>query len=129
MASEKKNPLAKRDNGERDHRGRFLKGGPGGPGGDRSGVRIWRERMMETVGEKDFVAIVRKVVQAAKDGDLEAAKFLLPYLCGRPAQPVELEGAAIGNIQIVIERDPGSDENGALEAPAQAGSLPVLESA
>jgi hypothetical protein len=73
----------------RDHLGRFLpghKGGPGNPFAKRSAAI--RTAFLEAISQKDIRAIVRTLVAKATAGDLVAAKLILLWAIGRPADPV-----------------------------------------
>jgi hypothetical protein len=81
-------PSPNGDNG-RDRRGRFLpghKGGPGNPFARRSAAI--RTAFLEAISPQDIRAIVRTLVGKAKAGNLMAAKLVLLWGIGRPADPV-----------------------------------------
>jgi hypothetical protein len=72
-------------------RGRpFEEGNPGGPGrpnGSRNKATIVLEKMLEEDGE----AVVQAVVEAAKNGDMTAARLVLDRVCPpRKERPVSL---------------------------------------
>ena len=79
-------PSPNGDNG-RDGRGRFAKGNPGGPGNPfaRRTAEL-RSIMLETVGEDDLKAIVAKLFEQAKAGDVVAAREVLTRIIGRPTE-------------------------------------------
>src|SRR5262249_20282394 len=69
--------------------GRFTAGNPGGPGNPFARrVAQLRSILMQAVKPEDLVAIVRKLVERAKAGDVAAAKLLLAYVLGKPAPAV-----------------------------------------
>ena len=70
--------------------GQFAKGNPGGPGNPyaRHVARL-RASLIEAVGDDGLAEIVQGMVTAAKGGDVAAAKLLLSYLLGKPAESVE----------------------------------------
>ena len=76
-------------NGDRDSRGRFAIGNPGGPG--HPGIRRQAELMRavrEAIEPEDIRAVLRAPVEAALGGDVNAAKLLLARCLGRePAEP------------------------------------------
>lgn len=81
----------------RDAAGRFTAGNPGGPGNPSAAkVAKFRAALLAAVTEDDITAIVAKLVQLAKAGDIDAARLILDRLMGKPIQPslVELNGAA-----------------------------------
>jgi hypothetical protein len=83
--------------------GRFLPGNAGGPGNPfaRRTAQL-RAVLFEEVSDADLRAIVRAMVQAAKAGDLTAAREVLDRVIGKPAakadgtdepgQPMKLYG-------------------------------------
>ena len=89
-------PSTNGSNGDgRDAQGRFAAGNTGGPGNPyaRETARL-RRLIREAVSDEDLREIVRGMVQAAKGGDLAAAKELLNRLVGKPrdaADPDESE--------------------------------------
>ena len=71
----------------RDRRGRFAKGNPGGPGNPHARhVAQLRSAMLEAVSEKDIAIIIERLVDAAKGGDLAAAREILNRTVGKPIQ-------------------------------------------
>jgi hypothetical protein len=70
----------------RDARGRFVSGHKGGPGNPfaRRCAAI-RRAFLEAISEEDIQAIVRTLIEKAKAGDLVAAKLILLWAIGRPA--------------------------------------------
>lgn len=83
----------------RDERGRFLPGGPGGPG--RAPVKKEEKYHLVTIDsvtEDDWREVVIKALRQAKDGDRYARDWLGNYILGRPIQRVD---ATVG--QKVIE--------------------------
>ena len=79
----------------RDQGGRFVAGNPGGPG-NPYGVHVARLRaaMLAAVSEQDMTAIIARLVQLAKDGDVRAIKELLDRTLGRPVEADLLERLA-----------------------------------
>jgi hypothetical protein len=59
------------------------------------------------VSPEDLAEIVSRQVQRAKGGNLEAAKFVVSYLIGRPREFVELssdEDSPLGKLLTRIEK-------------------------
>ena len=85
----KQSPSTNGNNG-RNSKGQFAKGNPGGPGNPyaRHVARL-RASLIEAVGDDGLAEIVQGMVTAAKGGDVAAAKLLLSYLLGKPAESVE----------------------------------------
>ncbi len=87
-------PAAGNDNAsanpDRDNRGRFCKnnkGGPGNPFARRTAAL--RQAMLDAVTAEDLQAIVRQLLQKAKEGDLSAARLVLSYAIGKPDKAVD----------------------------------------
>lgn len=83
----------------RDARGRLLPGhrlpGPGNP--RRKRVAELRRAIEAALAPGDYVAIVRKLVELALEGDVVAAKEVLDRGLGKPtAEEVEIEGVDLG---------------------------------
>lgn len=72
---------------ERDENGRFVKGNSGGPGNPFA-ARIGRLRsvLIDAVTEEDMRETIRAVVEAARGGDLAAAKLLFDRVLGPPVE-------------------------------------------
>jgi hypothetical protein len=76
--------------GGRDAHGRFAKGNAGGPGNPFARqVAALRSAMLASVTEEDLGAVARELVRQAREGNLAAAKLLLSYTLGKPAQAVD----------------------------------------
>lgn len=91
--------LSNGENGGRTPGGRFGPGNAGGPGRPR-GHRSALARTLDGIGEADAVAIRNRMVNAAKAGDMQAARLILDRLWPSPkGRPVAFdlphtEGAA-----------------------------------
>ncbi len=71
----------------RDERGRFAPGNPGGPGNPHAKqTGKLRSAMLKAVTEKDMRAVVMKLVELAKSGNVPAAKEVLDRCLGRPVE-------------------------------------------
>lgn len=72
---------------ERDANGRFVKGNSGGPGNPFA-ARIGKLRsvLIDAVTEEDMRETIRAVVEAARGGDLAAAKLLFDRVLGPPVE-------------------------------------------
>jgi hypothetical protein len=74
---------------------KFEKGHPGGPGrprGSRNAVNL----MLDQVAEEGVAAIVRKVMAAATEGDVSAARLVLSRAWAAPkGRPLQVELPAI----------------------------------
>ncbi|MFO0846785.1 MAG: hypothetical protein U0797_31210 [Gemmataceae bacterium] len=74
---------------QRGSNGRFARGNPGGPGNPFARrVAQMRSLALEAVPDEDLTAILKKMVELAKEGDVPAAKLVLQYTLGKPvSQP------------------------------------------
>jgi hypothetical protein len=69
----------------RESNGQFAKGNPGGPGNPYARqVAAMRLRALDGVSGDDVEAILAKMVELAKAGDVAAARLVLQYTLGRP---------------------------------------------
>src|SRR5437016_81004 len=67
--------------------GRFTAGNAGGPGNPHAGaVGRLRSALLGAVTEEDVRAIVARLVQMAKDGDVRAIREVLDRALGRPVE-------------------------------------------
>jgi hypothetical protein len=79
-------PSTAEDNG-RDSAGRFAPGNSVGRGNPHARhVAKLRSALMKAVTPEDIIAIVTKMVELAKDGDLVAAKEVLTRTLGKPQE-------------------------------------------
>ncbi len=79
--------------GDRDPAtGRFVAGNPGGPGNPYAArVGELRSALLGAVSPGDLAAIAKRLVAAAKGGDVAAAKVLFERVLGRPLEADILE--------------------------------------
>ena len=85
----------------RKSNGQFAEGnkcGTGNPYARR--VARLRSALLDAVGENGLTDIVQGMVTAAKGGDVAAAKLLLSYLLGKPADSVEPDYVEIHEKQL-----------------------------
>jgi hypothetical protein len=69
----------------REPNGQFAKGNTGGPGNPYARqVARMRVRALDSVSGDDVEAILAKMVELAKQGDVPAARLVLQYTLGRP---------------------------------------------
>jgi hypothetical protein len=74
----------------RDSRGRFAKGNAGGPGNPYARrCAALRKAAAQAISDEDLVALMRKLLQQALGGDVAAARLVLLYAVGRPAETVD----------------------------------------
>ncbi len=89
----------------KDARGRFVKGGPGGPGRPRRSVEeSYLQTLYQVVKREDWREIIQKAVEQAKKGDDRARRWLSEYLVGKPTEYVAADVTSGGQvINFVIE--------------------------
>jgi hypothetical protein len=76
--------------GGRAPNGRFCKGNAGGPGNPFARqVAAMRQEFMKAVTAEDMAAIARALIDKAKEGDTAAARIVLQYTLGKPAETVD----------------------------------------
>ena len=74
----------------RGARGRFAPGNPGGPGNPHAArVAKLRSAALAAVTQKDLRAVVRKLLELAKGGDVAAAREILQRCLG-PAEATDV---------------------------------------
>ncbi len=77
---------------DRDERGRFAAGNPGGPGGARRRPSERRRAAEEAITPEHVAAMVRKATSMGLQGNLSAMRLVFERTCGRSAQaPVDAE--------------------------------------
>jgi hypothetical protein len=83
-------PVAQASESGRDERGRFTRNNAGGPGNPfaRQVARL-RQELLNCVTEDDMAAIAAKLIELARDGNLQAIKLLFSYTLGKPAEAVQ----------------------------------------
>ena len=62
---------------------KFEKGNRGGPGrkdGSRNKATLMREAIAKAIGQADGVAVVRTMMKKAREGDVPAARLMLPHI-------------------------------------------------
>ncbi len=89
-----------------DANGRFAKGNAGGPGNPHvRRIAMMREAVASAVSLEDLVAVMRKLLELATEGDREAAKLVLHYTVGKPSDfQAELR------LDLCQETPPAADE-------------------
>lgn len=80
--------------GGRDAAGRYTRGNPGGPGNPMAAkVAALRKALFAAVRPSDLKAVVKRLVDEAKGGDVQAARVLLDRLLGAPASYITLDAS------------------------------------
>jgi hypothetical protein len=73
----------------RDASGRFAKGNPGGLGNpNHRRSAALRQAMLDCVTDEDIQAVIKAVIDQAKEGNIAAAKLFFQYVFGKPG-PVD----------------------------------------
>jgi hypothetical protein len=88
-------PSTNGSNGGSNHdaRGHFAKGNRGGPGNPFAArVGKLRSALLSAIKPSDLQAIVAKLVEQAKSGDVAAAKLILDRAVGKVPSSIELVG-------------------------------------
>lgn len=76
-------PSGNGTNGDRDARGRFVRGCRGGPGNPFARrVAAARRALLNAATPERLAQIVEALIERAIDGDVAAAKTILRYTCG-----------------------------------------------
>ncbi len=71
--------------GDRDAQGRFRTGNRGGPGNPFARqVAALRQALLNSVTAQDIQAVAGRLLELAKEGNVQAAKLLLAYTLGKP---------------------------------------------
>ncbi len=79
-------------NGGRDAQGQFAKGWKGGPGNPHAKkVGQLRSALLDAVTVEDMRAIVRKLIELAKAGNIQAAREVLDRCLGKSGRPGFIE--------------------------------------
>lgn len=72
---------------DRDASGKFAQGNPGGPGNPHAKrVGELRTALLDAVTPEDMRAVVKALVEAARGGDVAAARVLFERTLGRPVE-------------------------------------------
>lgn len=94
-----------------DPAGKFKKGNPGGPGNPNF-VRAaqYRKGLEQAITAKDFKQVVKKLVQLAKDGDIQAIKVLFDRCLGKAAQNINLNNIGLQPVTIEFKEAPAEEK-------------------
>jgi hypothetical protein len=85
----------------RDGKGRFARGNKGGPGNPfNRRVAALRQLLLERVSDEDLGAIIDRLVEKAKEGDVSAARLVLSYTVGKPSSAVDPDELDIHEMDI-----------------------------
>jgi hypothetical protein len=74
----------------RGSNGRFLKGNKGGPGNPHARqAAALRQAFLAAVTAEDIATIAQAMIEKARQGDVAAARLVIQYSLGRPAEAVD----------------------------------------
>src|SRR5947208_839977 len=83
-------PVAAEPKSDRAPHGRFTMGNKGGPGNPFARqIAEMRKLLLNTVPGERLANIVLALVEKAEKGDVAAAKLVLQYTVGKPAEAVD----------------------------------------
>ena len=101
--------------------GKFSKGAPPGPG-RRAGTGEHRQALLRAAGPEELEAIVRTLVQQAKQGCVQSAKLVFDRVLGRPPEEQPALHAPLPDLT-----DPAAIAEGirTVVAACAAGELPA----
>ncbi len=78
-------PSTTATNGDHDAAGRFLPGNKAATGNPHAKrIARLRSKLLATIRPADLAAVVKSMLDKARDGDVAAARLLLEYSLGRP---------------------------------------------
>lgn len=111
--------------------GTFPKGFSGNPSGPPKGYKHMTTKIMEAIEKvsedgatTEDKALVKKLLEQAKKGDMQAMKLIFNYVDGLPMQNIDAN--INGNINLTVVNYGSSDS---LPLPAAPVSAPVTQSA
>jgi hypothetical protein len=98
-------------NSGHDSRGRFTKGNKGGPGNPfaRQAAQM-RKVLLECVSEDDLRLMMQRLVEKAKEGDLQALRLVLAYAVGRPGPAVDPDRVDVEEFELFQQEARTPDE-------------------
>lgn len=89
-----------------DGRGRFKPGNPGGPGNPQiRKLAEYKKAIHQAVKLKDLKEVIQKLLELAKDGDVQAARLILERCLGKTPDTMFVKGDGMQNISIVMEKE------------------------
>ncbi len=114
--------------GDRDGRGRFLKGNGGGPGNPFSRqVAQLRSALIQAATPEDMKDIAQAMILEAKAGNVSAAKLLFQYLFGKPGEGIPPDMMGIESFDdgpAELEPSPNGEIQPSCHGPAEASPSP-----
>ncbi len=83
--------------------------------------------MLEAVGDDDLRAIVAKLVELAKGGDLAAIREVLNRAVGRPAEPPDPDNLDVTETELARRRSVARRALGQAERAERLDRLPLAQ--
>jgi len=112
-----------RNGSDRDARGQFKKGNPGGPGNpDWKKASKYKSALKQAVSVQDLVDVFKALVKLAKGGDIDAIRLLSAYAIGKPQEDGKLDLVDVNLAAIRNEAD-AVEANAKILQAAGAGEL------
>jgi len=94
-------------NGVRDAVGRFQRGNPGGPGNPHArAVARLRVELLKVITPAALAQLAQGLLEAARGGDVAAARLLLSYAIGSPArqEPPDPDRLELDATRLAVEQ-------------------------
>jgi hypothetical protein len=99
-------------NEQRDGKGRFTAGNPGGPGNPFARqVAKLRQALIDAVTPQDIQKVAAKLIELAAEGNVQAAKLLLTYVIGKPQPAPEPDRMDADEWDLYRETTPMKEES------------------
>jgi hypothetical protein len=94
----------------RDQAGRFAAGNAYAKGNPFTrAVAARRQALLDAVGPEDVAQVAKKLLALALAGDVAAAKVLLAYVVGKPAQAVHPDRLDLDEVKLLLESPLGTE--------------------
>jgi hypothetical protein len=115
--------------------GKYLKGNPGGPGNPYARrTAALRHAILDVVTPDEIRALAGRLLELAKEGDLAAAKLVMSYAVGKPAEAVNPDTLDVQEWQLFRQETGNADQLGevvegtpvALLCEMARSSVPIL---
>jgi hypothetical protein len=93
--------------------GKYLKGNPGGPGNPYARrTAALRHAILDVVTPEEIRALAGRLLELAREGDLAAAKLVLSYAIGKPAEAVNPDTLDVQEWQLFRQETGNADQLG-----------------
>src|SRR5262245_50376223 len=92
---------------DRDIKGQFLAGNPGGPGNPYARqVAGLRKALLKCISAEQFERVAQKLASLAEEGDLQAIKLLFSYMMGKPMPAADPDRVDVHELQLMRDAAP-----------------------